>query len=174
MSLMRSWTERGLLLGGMLLALGGCAGSPYTVSLNNNVLYSPNAAVLAGGVTDPALQACINQALALAKVTVAELKTLACPNTGIRSLDGITRLGALQQLELGNNAIDNLSPLQPLRNLRVLSLRNNRIRNIGPLTALPLLRFVSLEGNEQIPCAQLDGFQERLGNTLNRPAICTD
>lgn len=156
------------------LPLAGCAASPYTVSLNNNVLYSPNAAVLAGGVADAALQGCINQALAATEGTAAALKTLACPNAGVRSLEGLSTLQALEQLELSNNAIDNLSPLQPLRNLRVVSLRNNAIRNIGPLSGLPLLRFVSLEGNQQIPCGQLDELQERLGNTLNRPTACTD
>lgn len=158
----------------LLLPLASCAGSPYTVSLNNNVLYSPNAALAAGGVSDAALQGCINQALAATAQAAAELRILACPNAGIRSLEGINRFEALEQLELGSNEIDNLSPLQPLRNLRVVSLRNNDIRNIGPLSALPRLRFVSLEGNEQIPCGQLDELQVRLGNTLNRPASCAN
>lgn len=156
------------------LPLAGCTNSPYTVSLNNNVLYSPNAALLAGGVADASLQGCINQALAVTEGDLASLKTLACPNAGVQSLEGLNRLLALEQLELSNNSIDNLSPLQPLRNLRVVSLRNNAIRNIGPLSALPLLRFVSLEGNQDVPCSQLDELQERLGNTLNRPAACAN
>jgi Leucine-rich repeat (LRR) protein len=158
----------------LLLSLAGCRSGPYTVSLNSNVLYSPNAAVAAGGVADPALQACINQVLAATEGSAAELKILACPDAGVRSLDGIRLLPALEQLELSNNAIDNLGPLQPLRNLRVLSLRNNDIRNAGPLTSLPLLRFLSLEGNEALPCRQLDELQEKLGNTLNRPAACQE
>lgn len=163
--------SRFLLL--LSLPLSGCAISPYTVSLNNNVLYSPNSELQAGGVADPALQGCINQALAVGAIEITALKTLACPDAGVRSLEGITRLTALEQLELSNNNIDNLSPLQPLRNLRVVSLRNNDIRNIGPLSGLALLRFVSLEGNEAIPCIQLDELQERLGNTLNRPVNCS-
>lgn len=162
---------RGLL---MVLPLAACTAVPYTVSLNNNVLYSPNAALLAGGVADAALQGCINQALAVTEGELDSLKTLACPNAGVQSLEGINRLIALEQLELSNNSIDNLSPLQPLRNLRVVSLRNNAIRNIGPLSALPLLRFVSLEGNQNVPCSQLDELQERLGNTLNRPTACAN
>lgn len=158
----------------LLLPLAGCSSSPYTVSLNNNVLYSPSEALRSAGVADASLQGCINQVLAVAEIPAAELKTLACPDAGVRSLEGIHLLTSLEQLELGSNAIDNLAPLQPLRRLRVLSLRNNDIRNIGPLTALPLLRFVSLEGNDHIPCAQLDELQEKLGNTLNRPAACAD
>jgi Leucine-rich repeat (LRR) protein len=164
--------SRMLLL--LSLPLSGCSISPYTVSLNNNVLYSPNSELQAAGVTDAALQGCINQALAVGPTEITALKTLACPNAGVRSLEGITRLTALEQLELSNNDIDNLSPLQPLRNLRVVSLRNNDIRNIGPLSGLALLRFVSLEGNEAIPCIQLDELQERLGNTLNRPIDCSN
>lgn len=154
------------------LALSGCSGSPYTISFNDNVLYSPNASIKAGGVADPALQGCINQILGTTGGTAETLKTLACPNAGIRTLEGLSALTALEQVEFGNNAIDNLGPLQPLRNLRVASLRNNRIMNIGPLSGLPLLRFVSLEGNDEIPCRQLDELQQKLGNTLNRPQAC--
>lgn len=154
--------------------LGACKAAPYTISFNDNVLYSPNAALMGDGVADPALQACINQILATASVEATALKTLACPNAGVRSLDGLAAFTALEQVELGNNAIDNLAPLQALRNLRVLSLRNNDVRNLGALTDLPLLRFVSLEGNDHIPCRQLDALQEKLGNTLNRPLTCTE
>jgi hypothetical protein len=157
-----------------LLPLAGCSASPYTVSFNDNVLYSPNAALRNGGVSDSSLQGCINQVLAVTGLDAASLRTLACPDASVRSLEGIHALIALEQLELGNNSIDNLAPLQPLRNLRTLSLRNNAIRNIGPLAALPLLRFVALEGNEFIPCRQLDQLQEKLGNTLSRPADCAN
>lgn len=163
----------GLLLPALLPTLVACGSGPYTVSLNDNVLWSPSPSQRAGGVADPALQACINQVLAQDEQTSLDtLRTLACPDSGVRSLDGLQALGALEQLELSNNAIDNLAPLQPLRNLRVLSLRNNDIRNIGPLSGLQVLRFVSLEGNAGIPCRQLDELQQRLGNTLNRPASC--
>lgn len=165
---------KGLLAGLVASLLAACSGSPYTVSLNDNVLYSPNAALRAGGVSDPALQGCINQILALGDTSLTEIRSLACPEAGVRSLDGLQALTALEQLELSNNAIDNLAPLQPLRNLRVVSLRNNGIRNIGPLSGLALLRFVSLEGNDGIPCRQLDELQERLGNTLNRPLNCSN
>lgn len=164
------------LCGGLaLLLLSACSNSPYTVSLNDNVLYSPNEALRNAVVADPALQGCINQVLAVSSSNdLDSIRSLACPDAGIRTLDGLQSLTALEQLELSNNAIDNLAPLQPLRNLRFVSLRNNGIRNIGPLSRLQLLRFVSLEGNEHIPCRQLDELQQRLGNTLNRPASCAN
>ena len=168
----RRWLPR-LLLSTLLPALAACGSGPYTVSLNNNVLWSPSPSQRAGGVADPALQACINQLLAQdEQASLDTLRSLACPDAGIRSLDGLQALEALEQLELSNNAIDNLAPLQPLRKVQVLSLRNNAIRNTGPLSGLQLLRFVSLEGNTGIPCRQLDELQQRLGNTLNRPASC--
>jgi Leucine-rich repeat (LRR) protein len=163
--------------GFFILALtlsAGCSSKPYKVVLNNNVVYSPNPALLNQTVSDPALQGCLNQVLAsMENGSVETIKLLACPDAGIKSLDGIAALAALEQLELSNNSIDNLGALQPLRNLRVLSLRNNRIMNIGPIQGLPLLRFVALEGNDRIPCRQLDELGEKLGATLSRPASCT-
>ena len=161
---------------GLLLALllaSGC--SNRLVTFNDQVIYSPNAALVNPVFADPALQGCLNQILsANPELTVQEIRTFACPEAGIESLRGMSALVGLEQLELSGNGIDNISELQPLRNLRVLSLRNNRIRNIGPLSSLPVLRFVSLEGNDNIPCRQLDELGARIGATLNRPARCAD
>ena len=157
----------------LLLTMTGCSLKPYTVTFNDNVISSPNAALLNSIVSDPSLQACLNQNLSnLGTTDATRIKLLACPGAGIKSLDGINALASLEQLELSDNSIDNLSPLSSLRNLRVLGLRNNGIRNIGPLTSLPLLRFVSLQDNDNILCRQLDELGAKLGNTLNRPLGC--
>lgn len=162
------------LLPALGLALAsGCSQQPYLVTLNEQVLYSPNEALKDPVFSDPALQGCLNRLLSTDGDTdLASIRTFACPQAGIQSLRGISALSGLEQLELSGNGIDNISELQPLRNLRVVSLRNNRIRNIGPLASLPVLRFVSLEGNDDVPCRQLDELGARLGNTLNRPATC--
>lgn len=159
----------------LLLALSACSHNPYTITFNDNVMYSPNKALLNSIVTDPSLQGCINQVLAtMESANAAEIKLLACPDAGIKSLEGINALSALEQLELSDNLIDNLSPLSGMRNLRVLSIRNNAISNIGPLDSLPLLRFISLTGNNRISCRQLEALVSRLGNTLSRPATCIE
>jgi Leucine-rich repeat (LRR) protein len=155
--------------------LSGCSINPYTVTLNNNVLYTPNEALRNAVLQDPGLQACLNQTLARnAQSDPAAVTLLACPGAGVQSLAGIDALVNLEQLELSDNTITNLSPLLPLKKLRVLSLRNNSVGDIRPLDSLPILRFLSLEGNNRIPCPQLDEFQAKLGNTFNRPQTCVN
>jgi Leucine-rich repeat (LRR) protein len=157
----------------VLLIAGGCSNKPYLVTFNEQVVYSPNQALVNPVFFDPALQGCLNQLLSGdSELEVEAIRIFACPEAGIRNMRGIRAMRSLEQLELSGNEIDNISELQPLRNLRVLSLRNNRIGNIGPLSRLPLLRFVSLEGNDGIPCQQLDELGARLSNTLNRPQDC--
>jgi hypothetical protein len=160
------------LFSALCLPLGACF-HPYTVTLNDNVVYSPNAAVRAAVTQDPGLQACLDRTLERIQQTdLASVKLLACPGAGVETLAGIEALVNLEQLELGDNEVTNLSPLLPLKNLRVLGLRNNRLADIRPLDALPILRFLSLEGNDGIPCRQLDAFATKLGNTFGRPQAC--
>jgi Leucine-rich repeat (LRR) protein len=173
----------------LLPLLAACSNNPYSVTLNDNVLYSPFPAQSNRIFVDSGLQGCLNQLLSTlaakasedesdteaessADIKLENIRSLVCPEAGIRSLQGITALSGLEELELSNNLIDNVSHLQPLRNLRTVNLSNNRLRNIGPLTALPLLSFASLEGNNDLPCRQLDELGRKPGTTLNRPANC--
>lgn len=159
----------------LLALLAVVAGCNHTISFNNNVLYTPNPARRSGVLEDPALQGCLNQVLATRDTgDLAGVTLLACPDAGIRTLAGIEALTALEQLEVSGNLISDLGPLTRLRNLRVLAIRNNAVGELRPLDSMPLLRFVSLQGNVRIPCRQLDALQERLGNTLGRPAACVN
>ncbi len=152
--------------------VGGCL-HPYTVTLNDNVVYTPNEALRNAVTEDAGLQACLDQTLERNGQTDLALVTLlACPSAGVESLKGIDALVNLEQLELSDNAVTNLSPLIPLKNLRVVGLRNNKVGDIRPLEELPILRFLSLEGNNRIPCRQLNTFAQRLGNTFGRPESC--
>lgn len=172
MNLQRTAALRAASLIAFCLTLGACV-QPYTVTLNNNVVYTPNASLRDAITEDPGLQACIDQALERSKQTDPESITLlACPGAGVRTLAGIEALVNLEQLELSDNEVSNLGPLIPLKNLRVLGLRDNRIGDIRALADLPILRFLTLEGNDGIPCRQLDGMAARLGNTLGRPQSC--
>ncbi|HWK54910.1 MAG TPA: leucine-rich repeat domain-containing protein [Hyphomicrobiales bacterium] len=153
--------------------LTACKNNPYTVTFNENVVYSPNDRSNEGPLRDPALQGCLNQVLAgNPAVDVGTLTLLACPGAGVQSLDGIAALPRLEQLELSGNRISDVSQLALLKNLRVLSLRDNQVANIGVLDSMPSLRFVSLQGNNRLPCRQLDSLETRLGNTLGRPERC--
>lgn len=155
----------------LLLLLSACRG-PYTVRLNDQVVYTPNPDAI-GILEDPNFQGCLNLVLGNNDSgDPGQLSSLACPAAGITSLRGIDALGKLQQLDLSGNAITDLGPLATLKELRILSVRDNDLRSITALNSLPLLRFVSLQGNPAIPCRQLDELQGRLGNTLERPATC--
>ncbi|MEX2367322.1 MAG: hypothetical protein WD601_12020 [Pseudohongiellaceae bacterium] len=160
-----------LLLG----CLPGACNSPYTITLNERVLYTPNPQLRGELVSDPNLQGCLNQIMMNSETAEPESITLlACPDAGITSIQGIEKLSNLEQLELSDNRISDLGPLANLRNLRLVSMANNDIRSISPLMPLPTLRFVSLQGNENIPCRQLDNLEEKLGNTLTRPLFCNN
>ena len=154
--------------------LGAC--SRYQFVLNNNVLYSPTGVPATPGIfADANLQGCLNQHFINNGSNDPEsIKLLACPSAGIQSLAGISALPNLEQLELSDNTITDIRPLQNLKNLRVLSMSNNRLNNIAVLTSLPILRFVVLAGNSNIPCRQLDELEEKIGNTLTRPASCVN
>ncbi len=154
-------------------ALSACM--PYTVTLNDNVVYTPNEALRNAVTQDAGLQACLDQALERDSQTdPATVTLLACPGAGVETLAGIEALVNLEQLELSDNAVTNLSPLIPLKKLRVVGLRNNSVGDVRPLNELPILRFLSLEGNNRIPCRQLDTFAQRLGNTFGRPEACVN
>ena len=156
-----------------LMMITSC--SRYKVVLNNNVLYTPTSQPPPSLLSDPNLQGCLNQQFAIVgRNDPDSIKLLACPASGVDSLDGIRELSNLEQLELSDNNISDLSPLLELRNLRVLSVRNNRITNINTLMSLSILRFVALQGNDSISCRQLDNLEEKIGNSLNRPVSCND
>jgi len=156
-----------------LMMITSC--SRYKVVLNNNVLYTPTSQPPPSLLSDPNLQGCLNQQFAIVgRNDPDSIKLLACPASGVDSLDGIRELANLEQLELSDNNISDLSPLLELRNLRVLSVRNNRITNINTLMSLSILRFVALQGNDSISCRQLDNLEEKIGNSLNRPVSCND
>jgi Leucine-rich repeat (LRR) protein len=174
MNLQRAHHRATTLALALCLPLCACL-QPYTVKLNDKVLFTPSESLRNAVTQDPGLQACLDQALERNSETdPAALTLLACAGAGVQTLAGIEALESLEQLELGDNAIENLSPLLQLGNLRVLGLRNNRVGDIRPLEELPLLRFLSLEGNDRIPCRQLDAFAARLGNTFGRPQSCVD
>ena len=152
-----------------------CKQNPYTVTFNDNVVYSPNAAIRDKVLEDPALQACLNRVLSSnTELDLAGVTLIACPGAGITTLDGIGKLPNLEQLDVSDNAVSNVSPLLGSKKLRVLSLRNNAVNSVGPLLSLPLLRFVSLSGNNRITCRDLAALEKKLGNTLEKPLTCLD
>ena len=86
--------------------LAACHIQPYTITLNDNVVYTPNAALRNAVVEDPGLQGCLNETLARNEQSdPATVVLLACPSAGVQTLAGIDALANLEQLELSDNRI---------------------------------------------------------------------
>lgn len=157
----------------MIAILSACNLNPYSISVNNNVLFRPGADAPDETFSDPALQACVNNYLIEnPEESIETLSILSCTDAGISSINGLDSLSNLSMLDLSNNTISDLRPVGQLDNLRVLRVSNNRIRSIGELNELARLNFIDLSGNNDITCRALDRLQERLGNSLLRPLSC--
>ncbi len=155
------------------LFLTACHLSPYSISVNDNIVFSPQGQLPEEDFSDPGLQACVNNYLNdNPDESMQSMSLLSCPDAGITTLAGLEQLGNLSLLDLSNNNISDLGPLRELERLRVLRVSNNQIRNIGVLDDLSLLNFIDLSGNASITCRQLDRLEDRLGNTLRRPLSC--
>lgn len=134
----------------ILLSLG-CSDLDFKV--NDRVVYSPRPLFSDFELADPALQACVEQAIADQKVTLAiELHTLNCSHAGISSLEGLERFTGLQQLKLSANDIRNLAPLGKLSSLEALYLDNNQVVDPVPLYELLSLATLDLSGNGSLQC----------------------
>jgi hypothetical protein len=77
---------------------------------------------------------------------VGKIISISAPASGIKDLNGIQYLKALEYLDLSNNGIRDISPLEELTNLTGLNLENNILSDITPLKALKKLKSVYLLG----------------------------
>ncbi|RLQ21938.1 leucine-rich repeat domain-containing protein [Seongchinamella sediminis] len=135
----------------LLLLSGGCSDLDFKV--NDRVVYSPRPLFSDFELADPALQACVEQAVADQKVTLArELTSLNCSHAGISSLEGLELFTGLQQLKLSANEIRNLAPLGKLSLLETLYLDNNQVVDPVPLYELLSLKTLDLAGNGSLQC----------------------
>ncbi|UTA47514.1 hypothetical protein L1F30_15340 [Simiduia sp. 21SJ11W-1] len=118
------------------------------------------------GIADTNLYECVKQrvaralshteAKALSQPT--DLRTLACKNSGIRSLQGLEHFTHLEELDLSGNRIAEVSPLGKLYQLRELKLKNNKVASIWPLLNLDKLTKLDLRGNPVSDLHLLGGF----------------
>ncbi len=156
-----------------MTALGACSFKPYAVSVNENVLYSPDGNIGKPKFADTGLEACVNTYLnENPEFELETITILSCTEVGISSLIGLRQLPQLVQLDLSSNNISDLNPLIYLDKLRVLRIAENPIRDISIFLDMKSLRFVDLSGSERIPCSQLDQLKLRLGTSLRAPLSC--
>ncbi|GAA1326114.1 leucine-rich repeat domain-containing protein [Leucobacter albus] len=150
----------------ILAAVGGLA-------VGATALSATPAAAAEGPVPDPALRACVNEALRHApdapiiEAELATLRTLKCESPDVRDLTGLA--GATALTELSVRAGDpyrrcdtaptlDLEPILGLTQLKSLGIECAGLRQLEPLTAFSHLTELNVNGNgisDLAPLAQL-------------------
>ena len=134
-----------------ILALVGCRN--YSVSVNDNVVYTPLPLFKDFTIADERLHNCVEQTIIDNKIPKAsDLKQLSCSNAGISNLTGLEIFSAIEELNLAENAIIQIEPLSKLAQIRVLILRKNNIKNAASLLHLLHLRELDISENGKLAC----------------------
>lgn len=143
--------SRWMIMLAMLSCMAGCGN--YDFKVNEKVVYTPQPLFSDFAISDPALRACVEQAIIDQKVVEAnQLLILNCSNAGISALDGLEIFTGLRQLKLSANAIRNLMALATMSSLESLYLDDNEVVDPVPLYELLSLRNLDLSGNAQLQC----------------------
>lgn len=141
----------------LLLLLSACESYDFTV--NDKVVYRPQPLFTDFEVPDPALRACLEQAISDNVVSApSQLDTLNCSQAGITDLTGIATFTGLSSVKLSSNKIRNLVELGALTTLQQLYLDDNDVVDPVPLYQLPALGFVDLSGNPGLQCPRNNGL----------------
>jgi hypothetical protein len=163
-------------IGGLLLVtlIAGC--KTYSVSLNNNVVYTPPSLFKDFVIADAHLRACVEQTIIDNHIIKADdLKQLNCSHAGITSLAGLEKFYSIEQLNLSENSLQSIAQLSNFSQLKVLILRKNNLTNAEPLLHMLALRELDVSDNAKLTCGDLKQFaknaqQENLKITV--PAQC--
>ena len=157
-----------LLFCGLVTSLltSGCKN--YSVSVNENVVYTPPSIFKDYQIADAQLRDCVEQ-------TIYDLH-VNCSNAGIKSLAGLDKFFALKELNLADNQLADISEIGKLGRLEKLVLSNNQIKNPAPLLHLLHLNQLHLDKNPSLTCKDLQQLQQNLNNQkldLILPAQCS-
>jgi len=141
-----------------LLLLSGC--ESYDFKVNDKVVYTPQALFRDFEAPDPALRACLEQAIDDGKITSAsQLSALNCSHAGIEDLAGLASFPALKFLRLSSNNVRNLVEIGSISALEELYLDDNQVIDPVPLYPLPALRLLDLSGNSGLQCPRRGSFE---------------
>ncbi len=134
----------------------------YSVSVNDNVVYTPPMLFKDFIIADVHLRNCVQQTISDSRATKAEdVKQLNCSNAGITNLAGLETFYAIEQLNLAENALSSAPQLTKLGQLKVLNLRKNRLTAAEPLLHLLNLKELDISDNKDLPCGDV---QQALAN----------
>ncbi len=138
----------------LVASFTGC--KSFSVSLNNNVVYTPLPLFKDFAIPDTHLSDCVEQTINDKKITKAEdLKQLNCSNAGITSLAGLEKFYSLEELNLAENNLQSISALRNFSKLQVLILRKNNLTSAEPLLGLLALRTLDVSENTKLSCGDL-------------------
>lgn len=154
-----------LLFCGLVTSLltSGCKN--YSVSVNENVVYTPPSLFKDYQLADAQLHKCVEQTISDLHITDAEgLTRLNCSNAGIKSLAGLDKFFALKELNLADNQLADIGEIGQLGRLEKLVLTKNNIKNPAPLLHLLHLTQLHLDQNPQMTCKDLLQLQQNLNN----------
>lgn len=129
----------------------------YSVSVNENVVYTPAPLFKNFKIADTHLRNCVEQTIIDGHITkVEELKQLNCSHAGIDSLAGLEVFSAIEQLNLSENNLVKISELNKLARLRVLMLRKNHLTSAEPLLHLLHLQELDISENRNLACVDVN------------------
>jgi Leucine-rich repeat (LRR) protein len=148
----------------------------YSVSVNENVVYTPPSIFKDYQLADAQLHDCVEQTIFDLHITKAEeLTRLNCSNAGIKSLAGLDKFFALTEVNLADNQLADITEIGNLGRLEKLILTNNKIKNPAPLLHLLHVTQLELGENPQMTCTDLRQLQQNLANRslkLTLPKQC--
>lgn len=154
-----------LLLCGVATSLLTTGCKNYSVSVNENTVYTPPSIFKDYQLADAQLHSCVEQTIYDQRITKAEeLTRLNCSNAGITSLKGLDRFFALTELNLADNQLADINEIGNLGRVEKLVLTNNKIKNPAPLLHLLHLTQLHLANNPQMTCNDLKQLQHNMKN----------
>lgn len=150
----------------------------YSVSVNENVVYTPPSIFKDYQIADQQLFDCVQQTIYDSHITRAEdLTKLNCSNAGIQSLVGLDKFFALKELNLADNNIADITTIGNLGRLERLKLSGNQIKHPAPLLHLLHLQNLNLQENPSMACqelAQLITNQNKTTTEILLPSHCVN
>ena len=150
--------------------LSGC--SRYSVSINDNTVYSPPGIFTDFSLSDKNLQDCIDDTIADEHLTKPEqLARLFCTNRAIYSLEGLEIFDGIQYLGLADNQLKSITELASLTDLEQVNLSGNSIVDAAPLVRLQQLNYVDFTNNPALDCSSLQKLLTK-GVEVEAPDHC--
>jgi len=155
-------------------AISSC--KTYSISVNNNLVYTPPPLFKDFAIEDTHLRECVEQTIIDNHITNAfELTQLNCSHAGIRSLSGLETFSSIATLNLADNNIQSIAALTNMSQLRILILRENELTSAEPTLHLLQLQELDIAANDKLACndiKQLQANSDKVNFKITLPEQC--